>query len=357
MRDWQLARLSSQDTLLSALELINRNRLGIALVVDKEDKLLGTIVDGDIRRAVLRGVSVKNFVEEAMNKKPVTAEAQQPAEAYLHLMISHEIQQLPLVETAGKLLGLILLKDLQTELTGGLKAVIMAGGLGVRLRPETERVPKPMLPVGDRPIMDHVLKRLRDSGIHEVLVSTHYKENMIREYLGDGSSFGVEIRYVNEEQRFGTIGGLRLMRQQLKEPFLVINGDILTTLDFSAMRMFHYQHQADMTIAVREHNLEVPYGVVRVEGEMVTGLEEKPMVPLLINAGIYLIDPSVIDYIPEGQYFDATNLIAKLIQEKCHLVPFPVLEYWIDIGQPVDYEQANADARQGQLLERPESIP
>jgi dTDP-glucose pyrophosphorylase len=331
------------------MEVINRTSLGIALVVDERDRLWGTVVDGDIRRAVLRGASLQSPVEGAMKARPVTAEADQTPEAYLTLMLSHKIQQLPLIGKSGEVVGLVLLKDLQSELAGGFKAVIMAGGLGTRLRPLTDTLPKPMLPVGDRPIMERVLEGLRESGIHEVVVSTHYKGELIQDHFGDGSALGVEIRYVNEEQRFGTIGGLRLMRAHLREPFLVINGDILTTLDFSAMRVFHHQHQADMTVAVRKHEYQVPYGVVQVEGTSIVALDEKPALPLFVNAGIYLINPEVIECIPEGRSFDATDLIMTLVGSKRRVEAFPVLEYWLDIGRPPDYEQANADLRAGRM--------
>ena len=352
MRDWKPSRLSPQDSLLATMEVINRTSYGIALVVDDRNRLLGTVVDGDVRRAVLRGLSLQNPVEGAMRKIPVTAEPDQPPEVYLSVMLSHKVQQLPIIGKTGEVIGLVMLQDLHSELVGELKAVIMAGGLGTRLRPLTDAMPKPMLPVGNQPIMEHVVKRLRESGIREVVVSTHYKGEMIQNHFGDGSSLGVDIRYVNEEQRFGTIGGLRLMREHLKEPFLVINGDILTTLDFSAMRAFHTQHRADMTVAVRKHNLCVPYGVVQVQGESVVALEEKPTVPLFINAGVYLINPEVIELIPEKRSFDATELIAALIQEKRRVAAFPVIEYWMDVGQPLDYEQANADVQNGRIVDR-----
>lgn len=349
MRDWRPARLSTKDSLLTAMAVINRTTLGIVLVSDDRSRLLGTVVDGDIRRAVLNGLSLDTCLERVMNVNPIMAVTDEAPEVYLNLMVSHEIQQIPLLDKAGEIIGLELLKDLQVKLAGGLKAVIMAGGLGTRLRPLTDAIPKPMLPMGDRPIMEHVVERLRESGIHEVVVSTHYKGEMIRDHFGDGSSLGVDIRYVNEEQRFGTIGGLRLMRAHLTEPFLVVNGDVLTSLDFSAMRAFHDQHQADMTVAVRRHGFLVPYGVVKVEGTSIVALDEKPTMPLLINAGIYLINPGMIDYIPDGRSFDATDLVAELIRNKRRVEAFPILEYWVDIGNPPDYERANADLQAGRI--------
>jgi len=345
MRDWRQVRLSPRDSLLKAMDVIDLTTFGIALVVDESKRLMGVVVDGDIRRAVLKGISLEMNVEKVMNANPVTAPPDQTAEAYLDLMLRTNIQQLPLIGQSGQVVGLELLKDLRSELVTGLKAVIMAGGKGMRLRPLTESNPKPMLPLGDRPIMEHVLERLRASGIREVVVSTHYKSEMIQDYFGDGSSCGLAINYVREENPFGTIGALRLMRDHLTEPFLVINGDVVTTLDFSAMQTFHRNHGADMTVAVKKHNLHVPYGVMQVDGESIVGLEEKPTLSVFINAGIYLINPAMIDFIPDQRAFDATDLIAKLIEERRRVVAFPVIEYWMDVGYPDDYRKADADMR------------
>lgn len=352
MRDWKLVKLSPSDSLLVAMKVIDLATFGIGLVVDEAEHLVGIAVDGDIRRAVLKGISLETPVEKIMNAKPVTAPPGQTRETYLDLMLATNIQQVPLVKPSGQVVGLELLKDLRSELVTGIKAVIMAGGLGSRLRPLTDSHPKPLLPVGNRPIMEHVLERLHGSGIREVVVSTHYKSEMIEEHFGDGSSCGLTIKYVKEENRFGTIGALRLMREQLKETFLVMNGDVLTTLDFSAIQQFHRNQDADMTVAVKKHSLYVPYGVVQVQNETVLGLEEKPTLSVFINAGIYLINPDMIDFIPEGQAFDATDLIGKLIKEGRHVAAFPVIEYWMDIGHPTDYEQADADVRAGRMGER-----
>ena len=350
MRDWRAAKVSPEDSLLKTMAVINQTTYGMALVVDEQDHLLGAVVDGDIRRAVLGNMSLDTPLEKVMKRNPVTAPQGHAAEVYLDLMLSNNIQQLPLLGEEGKVLGIVLLKDLHAELAGGLKAVIMAGGLGTRLQPLTNSQPKPMLSVGEKPIMEHVLDRLRKSGIREVVVSTHYKSELIQDRFSDGASCGLEINYTREEHRLGTIGSLRLLRNQLREPFLVVNGDVLTTLDFSAIHHFHHAQKADMTIAVKKQSFHVPYGVVKVEREWVLGLEEKPSFSMFINAGIYLINPDVIELIPDGVAFDAPELIDKLISLRMRVSAFPVLEYWIDIGKPADYEKANTDMSEGRIV-------
>ncbi len=329
------------------MKTLVESRTGIVLVVDDDQRLMGTLVDGDIRRAVLGGGCLEDTVELAMNRSPITAKSDRPLQSYLDLMVQNVVQQLPIVDDDNKVIDLILLHDLDTVRASGPRAVIMAGGLGTRLRPLTGDLPKPLLPVGERPIMDHILQQLHDGGIREVFVSTHYKGEMIEEHFGDGAAMGLDIQYVSENERYGTIGSLRMLREQLKEPFVVVNGDILTKLDFSAMASFHYQRRADMTVGIRRYDFDVPYGVTRVRDGWVHGLEEKPTVSLFINAGIYLINPDVIDIIPSGTPVDAPDLISELVAENRRVAAFPVLEYWMDIGRPGDYERANTDHKSG----------
>ena len=223
-----------------------------------------------------------------------------------------------------------------------LQAVVMAGGFGTRLSPLTDELPKSMLPVGDRPILEIIIEQLRQSGISRVNLATHYKKDIIARHFGDGQAFGVEIQYVEEDQPLGTAGALSLLAAS-DEPMLVINGDILTHVNFRNMLEFHREHQADMTVAVRHHEYQLPYGVVTTDGLKIKSISEKPMVRHLINAGIYLLHPSVRQYIPSGQRYDMPDLIEKLLEDGRRVVSFPIGEYWIDIGQAEDYQKARAD--------------
>jgi len=319
--------------------------MGILLLCEDDRKLVGVLTDGDIRRAILRGVSFDEPCISIASRNPVVAPLRvSPSEA-LHLMDHSRdfvVNHLPVVDAEGRAVDLLLRRDLVTEDQLALSAVIMAGGFGTRLRPLTEELPKPMLPVGGRPLMELIIEQLRQAGIRRVNVTTHYRSEEIIEHFGDGRAFGVEIKYVTEDRPLGTAGALGLMEIP-NEPLLVINGDILTQVDFRAMLDFHREQRADMTVAVRQHEFRVPYGVVETNGVTITGISEKPVVQHFINAGIYLLNPGVCQFIPNGQPYDMPDLISRLLAEGRRVVSFPVREYWLDIGQSADYKQAQED--------------
>jgi len=223
-----------------------------------------------------------------------------------------------------------------------ISAVIMAGGFGTRLRPLTDRIPKPLLPIRERPLMEWMVEQMRQLGIQQFYVTTHYMPEKIMEHFGDGQDFGIKITYVHEETPLGTAGALGLI-EDLSQPLLVINGDILTTLDFRAMWAFHCQYKAALTMGVRQYEYQVPYGVIDADGPYVRQMKEKPLHQILINAGVYLLQPSVLRYIPKGQRFDMTDLLDTLLNKGDPVVNFPIIEYWIDIGQPADYAKAQKD--------------
>jgi NDP-sugar pyrophosphorylase family protein len=263
-------------------------------------------------------------------------------------MQKHFVRQIPLLDDDECVVDLVTLDEFLPDQILPLQAVIMAGGFGNRLRPLTDEIPKPMLPLGDRPVMELIIEQLRESGIRRVNIATHYLGEKIVEHFGDGSIFDVELNYVNEERPLGTAGALGLM-QPKTEPLLVINGDILTRVNFHAMLSYHREHQAVMTVAVRKYDLSVPYGVIENAGGFVQGIIEKPLFDLYINAGIYLIEPSAQCCVPEGQYFDMTDLIQRLLDEEFPIACFPIMEYWLDIGKHADYQQALEDMENGRF--------
>ncbi len=353
--------LTPDASIREVMASIDNNSKGIALIIDDEECLIGTVTDGDIRRAMLMGKDLDATVLDllvlktgSLYPKPITASERDTPDELLRLMREHCIRQIPILTERKQVAGLATLDDLLPEYDIPMQAVIMAGGYGKRLRPLTEELPKPMLPVGDRPLMERTIERLREAGIKKVQVSTHYLKDKITDHFGDGEAFGVELNYVTEDQPLGTAGALGLMEQP-DEPILVLNGDVFTQVDFRAMLDFHLQHHADMTIAVRQHEINVPYGVVETDGVYVTGIVEKPTVQNFINAGMYLLNPDVHNYIPRSERYDMPELIMRLIEEQKTVICFPVREYWKDIGELKDYKQAVNDLGEG-IYAEPQGI-
>jgi len=347
--------VSLEASVREVMERIDRSAQGIALVLDGESRLLATVTDGDIRRAILAGMDLDLPVRVLLDRReplfhtgPVTAPAGTPDTALLHTMTETSVRHIPLVDEEGRVIDVALLSELVREYELPLRAVVMAGGYGTRLRPLTDELPKPMLPVGSRPLLELIVEQLRQAGIRQVNVATHYKSELIAEHFRDGRDFGVDIRYVKEDQPLGTAGALSLI-EEADEPLLVMNGDILTRVDFRSMLNFHREHGADLTVAVRQYEFRVPYGVVEADGVKVKGISEKPVVRYFINAGIYLLNPSVCRLIPNGQAYDIPDLIARLLAEGHTVVSFPIREYWLDIGKTDHYNQAQADVATGRF--------
>lgn len=355
-KELQSLFISPDHSIRAAMACIDRGACGIALVVDQERRLLGTITDGDVRRAVLAGTDLESPVSVLLARKistqypkPVTSQLGAKRETLLELLHKNVLRQLPILDNDGKVVDLVMVDDLIPTQDLQLQAVIMAGGLGTRLRPLTEDLPKPMLPLGGKPLMELVIEQLRQVGIRRVNVTTHYKPGKISDHFGDGSSFGVELNYVNEDKPLGTGGALGLIDAPT-EPMLVINGDILTKVDFRAMLAYHQEQHAVMTVGVRQYDIKVPYGVIECEGPRVCALKEKPQMHFLVNAGVYLLEPKVYEFIPNGEHFNMTDLIRWLLDSDHIVASFPIIEYWLDIGQLADYEQAQNDMKQRRSL-------
>lgn len=353
MKDFERVLIRPTDVLRDAIRHIDDGGVGIALVVDSGRHLLGTITDGDVRRAMLIATDMDLPVSVLLERKtssaypqPITAPLGTTGETLLALMRKYVVKQIPILDDEQRVIDLIDINELFPFDELPLQAVIMAGGLGSRLRPLTEDLPKPMLPVGGRPLMEVLLEQLHDSGIKRINVTTHYRPEKITEYFGNGEAMGVELNYVNEEEPLGTGGALGLIPQP-SEPMLVINGDILTRVNFRTFLAFHQENHADMTVGVRKYEFEVPYGVVECDGVQVRSLREKPRMDFFVNAGIYLLEPVVFQYIPRGEHFNMTDLIQRLLDAQRAVVGFPIREYWLDIGQHAEYAKAQEDVING----------
>ena len=329
------------------IECIDRSRwIGLALIVDRDGRLVNTISDGDVRRGILAGISLDAAVAELLPIKattphpaPTTAPATSEPGALLRIMQENAVRSAPLVDDEGRVVDVVTLQELLPQPAAPVHAVIMAGGFGKRLLPFTEDLPKPMLRVDGRPLLERIVDQLRDSGIRQINVTTHFKPEKIVDHFGNGQAFGVDISYLNEDRPLGTGGALGLMPVP-EETTLVINGDVLTQVDFRTMLMYHRSHQADMTVAVSQYGIAVPYGVVECEGPAICRLKEKPQVNFLVNAGIYLLEPSVYDFVANGAPLQMTDLITSLLEAGRSVISFPIFEQWLDIGQHADYAQA-----------------
>jgi|TARA_B100001964_G_C14240662_1_gene604830 NDP-sugar pyrophosphorylase family protein len=229
-----------------------------------------------------------------------------------------------------------------------MKAVILAGGLGTRLMPLTQVIPKPLLPVGEYSVLEISINRLKECGFDDIIIATNYKSYMFESYFGDGSKFGIKITYSREKEPLATAGPLRLLKEKLDEPFLVIYGDILTSLDFKKLMEFHTSNKADFTLVTKETEFPISYGVIKSEGNLIKGVEEKPEMKTQINAGIYFINPGVLDEIPKG-FYQMTDLVKKLISQGKRVMKYELDGYWLDIGQMQDYEKAQKDVEEGTL--------
>jgi dTDP-glucose pyrophosphorylase/CBS domain-containing protein len=342
-----LPLVAPDSSIRDAVAVIDRFGKGIALVADRERRLLATLTDGDVRRAMLRGVALEASLGELLDQRgrdharPATAPSGTTVGDLVTLMQAAHVRQIPLLDADGRIAGLAVLDDIVDLREPPLRAVVMAGGFGRRLAPLTSETPKPMLQVGDRPLLQHIIEQLRDAGIQHVNVATHYLAEVISDHFGDGRDFGVEIDYVSEDEPLGTAGALGLL--DVDGPILVVNADLLTNVDFRAMQRFHEEHVAAMTVAVRPYDLTVPFGVVRMESEAVTGIDEKPQLRGFANAGIYLVEPHICRLVQRGERLDMPELIGRLIEGGQRVAGFPLREYWLDIGRPSDYEQALGD--------------
>ena len=346
--------VTAETSIREVMERVSANARGIVLLVDADGRLAATVTDGDIRRAILRGADLSMPVADLVAHEepgpaggPVVASSQASPEALLELMRRYHVRHVPLLDAERRVVGLVRLEDLIEE-PGTFRAVVMAGGFGTRLRPLTEDVPKPLLQVGDRPLIEHILGQLHAGGVRQVSVTTHYKPEAFKAHLGNGDRFGVDIDYVTEDAPLGTAGALGLM-EPWDSTLLVVNGDVLSRVNYRAMLDFHREHRALLTVGVRQYEVQVPYGVVEADGVHVRAINEKPVLRLFVNAGVYLLEPALHPRVATGHRIDMTELIDGLVRAGERVVNFPISEYWLDIGQLQDYQQANADVASGKF--------
>jgi len=325
------------------VRVLDANATQIVLVVDPEQLLQGTVTDGDIRRAILKGVSLDAQVRDIMNATPTVAGASESREAILTAMKRTKLRQIPLLDERGRVVGLELLDELIDSSTRPNTVILMAGGLGSRLHPLTAKHPKPMLKVGNKPLLETILENFIGYGFGKFYISVNYLADVVMSHFGDGSRWGVEIHFLQENQKLGTAGALGLLPERPAEAVLVMNGDVLTKVNFSQLLDFHHSSGAAATMCVREYDFQVPYGVVNIANDRITSIDEKPVQRFFVNAGIYVLEPHALALVPPNVQTDMPALFEKLIEKKMGAAVFPIREYWLDIGQIADYDRANGE--------------
>jgi dTDP-glucose pyrophosphorylase/predicted transcriptional regulator len=336
--------ISAEQTIHDALVAINSNpKFKIAIVLDENEDFIGVVSDGDIRRALLVNKSLDTVVTKIMNSTPTTATIEATRKDLIQIMEKKGIEAIPIVNQE-KLIGLESYHEVSKLKSYDNPVFIMAGGFGTRLRPLTDNCPKPMLKVGGKPMLEILIDSFIKSGFNNFYISTHYLPEKIRDYFGDGSNKGVNITYVHEQSPLGTGGALGLLPEKMaKLPLVLINGDILTKVDFGKLIEFHDKNKAESTMCVREYEYQVPFGVVEGEGNNVTSMIEKPIQRFFINAGIYILNSSVIDTVKPHNYLDMPTLLEQQIAKSQTVVKFPIYEYWLDIGRMDDFNRAQRD--------------
>ncbi|MEA3512517.1 MAG: nucleotidyltransferase family protein [Campylobacterota bacterium] len=333
--------LTINSTIKEALKIIDKGTMRIAIVVDTENKLMGTLNDGDIRRALLGGIKLEDSIKNIYYKTPSVCTIHDSKDTVIQTAIKNKVYQIPIVDDDYRLIDVEDLATLLTNVNKKNKVVLMAGGLGTRLQPLTNNTPKPLLKVGTKPILETIIENFASYGFKDIIISVNYKSEMIREYFKDGRDFGVNIEYVEESKRLGTAGALSLLKEYPNEPFFVMNGDLLTNVNFSHLLDFHSFGNSMATMCVREFQYQIPYGVIETSKDKISSIVEKPTQNFFVNAGIYLLSPKVLKFIPDDEFYDMPTLFNKLIGENKNVLSFPIHEYWLDIGQHNDFIQAN----------------
>jgi len=345
MFDWKKILLSTESSLENSIKVLHEGGCRIALVVDSQKKLLGTLTDGDIRRALMNGTKMSASISNVINKKPITAKKTDSRNFILSLMKDLSVLHVPIVDDVGVICGLETLQHLTEKPSYDNSVFIMAGGFGTRLHPLTENTPKPLLKVGNRTILETIIDQFIDHGFHDFYISTHFKSEQVRDYFknGDQQGQGVNIHYIHEEVPLGTAGSLGLLPDNLPDlPIVVMNGDLLTNVDFRNLLDFHNNNNADATMCIREYDFQVPYGVVAIDGCSIREIKEKPIHKFFVNAGIYVLNKNLINKVDGESYLNMTDLLEKEL-DSGGVNAFPIHEYWLDIGRMEEYKKANQD--------------
>ena len=340
---WRKAILNTDTNIQQAIRNLDQVGIKIVMVVNDAGELEGTISDGDIRRGLLKGLDLNSSIESVTRHNPLVVPPEMGRDMVMQLMVANKIQQIPVVNEHRHVVGLHLWDEITTPPTRTNLMVIMAGGMGTRLRPHTENCPKPLLPVAGKPMLEHIIERAKREGFSHFVLAIHYLGNMIEDYFGNGERLGVKIDYLREQSPLGTAGALGLLAPYPDSPFVVTNGDVITDIRYGELLDFHIRHEAAATMAVRVHEWQHPFGVVQTQGVEIVGFEEKPVARSHINAGVYVLEPDALCVLSADTHCDMPTLFERLQVQAKRTVAYPMHEPWLDVGKPDDLKQANTE--------------
>jgi dTDP-glucose pyrophosphorylase len=337
---WRQTILPITVNIKDAIKVLDDVALKILLITDENNVFIGTVTDGDIRRGLLRGLNLDSPVKEIVNQKSLIVPPSLNQELVLQIMISNKIQQIPVLNEQGLVVGLHLWDELKTNKQLSNIMIIMAGGKGERLHPQTLNCPKPLLPFNGKPILEHIIFHAKRQGFNHFILAIHYLGHMIEDYFGNGEKFGVKIEYLRENLPLGTAGALSLLRNKPKESFIVTNGDIITNVDYTQLINFHQENKASATMAVRNYEWQNPFGEIRTKGIEIIDFEEKPIYRSYINAGVYALENSTLNLLENSKYCDMPTFINRIKKNSDRVIAFPIHESWNDLGSPKDFAKA-----------------
>jgi len=343
MTDLSLMLVSAESPIRDAVLAIDRGVRQIALVVDDRSRLVASVTDGDVRRGLLRGLTLESPVNQIMRHKPAALPQGLDRQSALRLMQRLKVHHVPVVDELGVVVDLIWINDAVGLTPIDNEVIIMAGGLGTRLRPLTDHVPKPMLSIGERPLLEHIVGQFAEQGFRNFTLSINYRGDVVRDHFKDGNDLGVNIKYIEEHERLGTAGALSLLPSPPDAPVIVMNGDLLTNVSFSALLKFHADTGSVATMCAREYEFQVPYGVVEFSGVRFDKIVEKPTYKQFVNAGIYVLSPKALSLLERGVARDMPDLFDAFTASNLKASVFPVSEYWLDIGRIEDLERAREE--------------
>lgn len=340
-KDWKNTLISKDSLISDAIKVIDEAALQIAIVVNEQSQVLGTVTDGDIRRGLMLGLDIAAPVTDILNRKPFKSYKSTSESDIKKLMVENDLRQIPLVNEDNQIVGLKVWSDFEKRKNYENTVVLMAGGFGKRLYPYTQNIPKPMLPVNGKPMLEHIIGRFKDQGFSKFLITLHYMPEKIQDYFQDGSNFQISVDYTLETTPLGTAGALSLIDKKISEPILISNGDVITEINYAEMLEFHKQRNAVATMAVKNYEIQHPLGVVETDGYEIKSFKEKPIYNSKVNAGIYILDPQILELLERNTYCDMPDLFMQASNKQLKTVAFPVHEGWSDIGRVADYEELN----------------